>query len=90
MLETIKAVVFCFRNDGFNDYWNIFLPIEYNGLISIFDRYGKLLKQLNTHGQVWDGTFNNNPLPSSDYWFKVEYTENNQRKEFKSHFSLKR
>ena len=78
------------NNDGFNDYWNIFLPIEYNGLISIFDRYGKLLKQLNTHGQVWDGTFNNNPLPSSDYWFKVEYTENNQRKEFKSHFSLKR
>jgi gliding motility-associated-like protein len=78
------------NNDGFNDFWNIYLPVEYNGIITIFDRYGKLLKQLSSQGQGWDGTFNGNLLPSTDYWFKVEYFENNQRKEFKSHFSLKR
>lgn len=78
------------NGDGYNDYWNIRLPNEYEGLISIYDRYGKLIKQLSAQGQGWDGTFNGNLLPSTDYWFKVEYFENNQRKEFKSHFSLKR
>ncbi|TGD57233.1 T9SS type B sorting domain-containing protein, partial [Flavobacterium humi] len=38
----------------------------------------------------WDGTFNNLPLPATDYWFIVYYTEENQDKEFKSHFALKR
>ena len=72
------------------DTWVIRLPSEYNGLITIYDRYGKLIKQISSYGAGWDGTFNGITLPSSDYWFKVEYTENNTRKEFKSHFSLKR
>jgi len=29
-------------------------------------------------------------MPSSDYWFRVEYSENQQRKEFTGHFTLKR
>ncbi|WP_343626171.1 T9SS type B sorting domain-containing protein, partial [Flavobacterium lindanitolerans] len=41
-------------------------------------------------GSGWDGTMNGNPLPSTDYWFKVLYKENNASKEFKAHFSLKR
>ena len=78
------------NGDGYNDTWVIRLPIEYNGLITIYDRYGKLIKQISSYGAGWDGTFNGIALPSTDYWFKIEYTENNQRKEFKSHFSLKR
>ncbi|MEF3080451.1 T9SS type B sorting domain-containing protein, partial [Winogradskyella poriferorum] len=40
----------------------------------------------------WDGTFNGNNMPSSDYWFTVEYEEpfTNQIKEFKAHFTLRR
>jgi len=76
--------------DGFNDTWTVRLPTEYYGIISIYDRYGKLIKQISANGNGWDGTYNGNLLPSTDYWFKVEYTENNKRKEFKSHFSLKR
>lgn len=76
--------------DGFNDTWIVSLPTEYYGIISIYDRYGKLIKQISANGNGWDGTYNGNLLPSTDYWFKVEYTENNKRKEFKSHFSLKR
>jgi hypothetical protein len=35
------------NNDGFNDNWNIpDLASQSNALISIFDRYGKLLKVL--------------------------------------------
>ncbi|MEZ4854400.1 T9SS type B sorting domain-containing protein [Flavobacterium sp.] len=58
----------------------------------IFDRYGKLLKQLSATDDSlgWDGTFNGQLMPSTDYWFSLEYTENNVAKEFKAHFSLKR
>ncbi|MCH7785560.1 MAG: T9SS type B sorting domain-containing protein, partial [Bacteroidetes bacterium] len=54
------------------------------------DRFGKLLKQISPIGEGWDGTYNGNPLPSSDYWFRVEYKEDNTLKEFKGHFTLKR
>ncbi|MFD2908299.1 T9SS type B sorting domain-containing protein [Flavobacterium ardleyense] len=74
--------------DGFNDYWNINLPTQYEGKISIYDRYGKLLTKISSQEQGWNGTYNGKSLPSTDYWFRVEYIENNQKKEFKSHFSL--
>ncbi|TDP61449.1 T9SS type B sorting domain-containing protein, partial [Flavobacterium dankookense] len=38
----------------------------------------------------WDGSYNGQPLPSTDYWFSVQYLEQNVSKEFKAHFSLKR
>ncbi|MFC6095016.1 T9SS type B sorting domain-containing protein [Flavobacterium qiangtangense] len=40
--------------------------------------------------QGWDGTMNGSPLPSTDYWFRVEFSEQGVAKEFKAHFSLKR
>ena len=66
------------------------LENQHNARLYIFDRYGKLLKQLSTSGDGWDGTYNGYILPSTDYWFKVEYLEQSQWKEFKAHFSLKR
>ncbi|MFT5754316.1 MAG: gliding motility-associated-like protein [Flavobacterium sp.] len=79
------------NGDGFNEYWNINgLLQSYQGKIFIFDRYGKFLKQINPNGNGWDGMLNGQPLPSTDYWFKIEYTENGNRQEFKSHFTLKR
>ena len=84
-------VFFTPNGDGYNDTWNIEnLPQEYEAKLYIFDRYGKLIKQINPYGEGWNGTFNNQPLPSTDYWFKLEYKENGNIKEFKSHFSLKR
>lgn len=91
MIQTITYNnYFTPNNDGYNDTWNIYLPESYEGVIYIYDRYGKLLKQISPYDEGWDGTYNGNLLPSTDYWFKVEYLENNQKKEFKSHFSLKR
>lgn len=79
------------NGDGYNDTWNIkgSSALEFIS-IQIFDRYGKLIKQIDPNGAGWDGTFNGTLLPSSDYWFKLIYTKNNTTKEFKSHFSLKR
>jgi gliding motility-associated-like protein len=58
----------------------------------IFDRYGKLIKQLSAtdNSKGWDGMYNQEQLPSTDYWFTLDYTENGATKQFKSHFSLKR
>jgi gliding motility-associated-like protein len=79
------------NNDAYNDTWNIFeLGNQANAKIYIFDRLGKLIKQLSPVDSGWDGTFNNKDLPATDYWFVVYYKENNEDKTFKSHFALKR
>ncbi|MEL0645775.1 T9SS type B sorting domain-containing protein, partial [Olleya sp. Ti.3.14] len=66
------------NDDGFNDTWNIYgIEDQLDAEIYIFDRYGKLLKQLSPSGLGWDGTYNGNPMPTSDYWFTVEYREPN-------------
>ena len=79
------------NGDGIQDTWNIFgLSDQVSAKIYIFDRFGKLIKQITPQGQGWDGTYNGNPLPSTDYWFTVEYLEGIITKEFKAHFTLKR
>jgi gliding motility-associated-like protein len=78
------------NNDGFNDYWQLIgvsVVFEPQTEIFIFDRYGKLLKQISPQGPGWDGTFNGAPLPSSDYWFKATLIDGTT---FSSHFTLKR
>ena len=80
------------NDDGYHDTWNIIgiAAGDPTAKIYIFDRYGKLLKQISPLGEGWDGTYNGNPLPSSDYWFRIEFKENDTQKEFKGHFTLKR
>ena len=81
------------NGDGYHDTWNISsLWHQANSKIYIFDRYGKLLKQITPAGEGWDGTYNGQQMPTSDYWFSLEYhTEGqNDLKQFKAHFTLKR
>jgi gliding motility-associated-like protein len=77
------------NGDGYNDFWN---PVginyyETSVIVTIFNRYGQLIKELNAFGPGWDGTFNGNLLPSDDYWF---VTTMSNGKEYRGHFSLKR
>ncbi|MES2410890.1 MAG: T9SS type B sorting domain-containing protein, partial [Bacteroidota bacterium] len=79
------------NGDGIHDTWNIVgLGDQPNAKIYIFDRYGKLMKQISSTGQGWDGIYNGHLLPSDDYWFTVDFTEGATVKQFKAHFSLKR
>ncbi|MFA5561012.1 MAG: T9SS type B sorting domain-containing protein, partial [Acholeplasmataceae bacterium] len=81
------------NGDGYNDTWNIWsLKDQPMSKIYIFDRYGKLLKEISPAGEGWDGTLNGHPLPSTDYWFKAEYIDpkTGLQKEVTGHFSLKR
>jgi gliding motility-associated-like protein len=52
--------------------------------IFIFDRYGKLLKQISPT-VCWNGTFNGYPL-LDDYWYTVKLEDG---REVKGHFSLR-
>ncbi|WP_346882124.1 T9SS type B sorting domain-containing protein [uncultured Algibacter sp.] len=78
------------NGDSFNDRWNVLGLDQPEAKIFIYDRYGKLLKQISAVSPGWDGTYNGNPLPSSDYWFTVDFLESNENKQFKAHFALKR
>ncbi len=63
------------NGDGFHDSWNalgVSSEIASNSLLFIFDRYGKLLSQLNASSSGWDGMYNGNQMPSSQYWFRIE------------------
>lgn len=78
------------NGDGYNDYWNIkgvSSTFSSKSIIYIFDRYGKLMKQLLPTSQGWDGTINGSPMPSDDYWFTLRLEDG---RETKGHFSLKR
>jgi gliding motility-associated-like protein len=77
------------NGDGIHDTWNI-TGLDQTATIYIFDRFGKLIKQLSPVGEGWDGTYNGYQLPATDYWFTTQYYEQSAQKEFKAHFALKR
>ncbi len=83
------------NGDGIHDEWNVYGISELEtATIYIFDRYGKLLKQLDKTSTGWDGTFNGKLLPSSDYWFRMEYSREEEGSlvahSLRNHFTLKR
>ncbi len=78
------------NGDNVHDFWQIIgvdPVLTQNAVISVYDRYGKFLKQFDANSQGWDGTINNRPMPSSDYWFVANI---DNKREFKGHFALKR
>ena len=94
---TVEAIVldysrfFTPNGDGVNDTWHIKgIAGQPEAKVYLFDRYGKFIKQLIPGGEGWDGKYNGQDLPSTDYWFTVFYKENGENKEFRSHFSMKR
>lgn len=79
------------NDDGYHDTWNIvggdLLP---GTTLNIFDRYGKLIANIDPSGPGWDGTFNGEQLPSTDYWFVINYEVDGRTAEARGHFAMKR
>ncbi len=78
------------NNDGVHDTWQVIgvsAMFQPNSTIHIFNRFGKLVKQLNPLGEGWNGRFNGEKLPADDYWFSVTLQDG---RIFKNHFTLKR
>ena len=81
------------NSDGYNDTWNVINDPEVSiTKVFIFDRYGKLLKQLDPTVGGWDGTYNSKVMPGDDYWFLLEYKDaaTGLQNKFEGHFTLKR
>lgn len=77
------------NNDSYNDFWEVTGMENYpQAEVSIFDRYGKLITQLNSSKMSWDGTFETIPMPSSDYWYALKIDDT--KPILRGHFSLKR
>ena len=80
------------NGDGYNDLWNIKgISNQQEAKIYIFDRYGKLLKEIRPSGRGWDGTYNGNLMPTNDYWFTLYYKDptTGENKQLSAHFTLK-
>lgn len=77
------------NNDGVNDIWQANREADLSsGVVQIFDRYGKFIRQFDTTSNVgWDGTSQGRPLPASDYWFRAILHDG---RSFNGHFTLKR
>ncbi len=79
------------NNDGYFDTWHIAGVKTLPGtIVYIYDRYGKLLKQLSWNSNGWDGTFNGALMPAADYWFLADVKKDNIEFKVKGHFALKR
>jgi gliding motility-associated-like protein len=80
--------VFTPNGDGYNDTWQVYgISFQPNSKIFIFDRFGKLLKEISPLEEGWNGLVNGKELPVDDYWFSVELQDG---RIFKNHFTLKR
>ncbi|MGV6846428.1 MAG: T9SS type B sorting domain-containing protein [Lutibacter sp.] len=74
------------NNDGYNDTWQVTgINNQPTSKIYVFDRFGKLITILNPLGNGWDGYYKGNPLPSTDYWYRVELEDGRL---LRGHFSL--
>ncbi len=77
------------NNDGINDTWQVLGVSEMfqpNTKIYIYDRFGKLLKEITPTKKGWNGTLNGQVLPADDYWFSVKLQDG---RIYKNHFTLK-
>lgn len=87
--------IFSPNGDVLNETWQIEgLSTLNSAIVTIYDRYGKLIKQMTEFDSGWDGSFQGKPLPSTDYWFKLSYVDDDGNRTYakylQSHFSLRR
>ncbi|MBC3847261.1 T9SS type B sorting domain-containing protein [Winogradskyella echinorum] len=79
------------NSDGDFDTWHIVGVETLPGtIIHIFDRKGKLLKELGSNTSGWDGTYNGNKMPTGDYWYLATVNQNGKTFQVKGHFALRR
>ena len=76
------------NGDGKNDLFTVpSLSEAYpDAKIKIFDRFGKLLVEYKGSADGWDGTYNGQLMPSTDYWYEIEIKEIG--KTYVGHFTL--
>ncbi len=93
---TMEFIDICIPNyftpngDGVSDVWAPGCAHNYPNLeFDIFDRYGRKIATYRAGG-YWDGRYNNQELPTGDYWYVVRLNSTTNNKDFVGHFTLYR
>ena len=77
------------NSDSVNDVFTIAGMASYpKATVTVFDRYGKVIIQLNRTNREWDGTYNGHRLPATDYWYIIKLDDDTP--EIHGHVSLVR
>lgn len=78
------------NNDGYFDTWHITGIETLQGTtVNIYDRYGKLITHLTSSSPGWDGRYNGQVMPATDYWYVADVKKNGIDFQVKGHFSLR-
>lgn len=83
--------VFTPNGDGVNDTWQIEnIDVYPTAKVSIYDRDGRVVAEYlgYDNANAWDGTYNGNPLPSTDYWYVINLPAADTQ--YVGHFTLLR
>jgi len=78
------------NGDGYFDTWHITGVEQLPGtVVNIYDRYGKHLASLTSTSTGWDGRYNGNLMPATDYWFVADVKKDGIEFQVKGHFALR-
>ncbi len=73
--------VFTPNGDGTNDTWEIPGIENYpDASVEIFNRWGQQIFYSNGYNTPWNGTYNNEPLPTGDYFYIIDLGNGNPLK----------
>ena len=79
------------NEDGYFDTWHIIGVETLPGtVIYIYDRFGKQLSFLTATSKGWNGTYNGENMPATDYWFVANVKGGGYDFQAKGHFALRR
>ncbi len=77
--------------DGQNDIWIPRNIDQFPDLfLNIYDRYGRAVFRLADSPEGWDGFYQDNTLPTGDYWYVIKLNGPEDSREFVGHFTLYR
>ena len=75
--------------DGLHDTWEVVNLDKYSSyVVSIYNRFGKLLAKYINEYPSWNATYMGHPVPSSDYWYVISVEGSD--KEYVGHFTVLR
>ena len=74
------------NGDGYYDTWQVLgILSQPTSRIYVYDKFGKLLTEIDPRGEGWNGIYNGKQMPSSDYWYMVQLEDG---RVYRGHFSL--
>jgi len=80
------------NGDGFNDTWEVpgMRDLFPDAVVSIYNRFGKLLIRYKGTDIGWDGTYMGRKMPATDYWYRIDVNVKEIEEPYIGHLTLLR